>query len=89
MRYLDQVGQITDLLTLDERIHALADLDPEGCAVALEIALLSDAERVQIEQVFDFVVDDCDITIIAPDLVPGEHAGERIARLAGASHDED
>ncbi len=89
VRYLDQVGQITSLLTLGERIPALADLDPEGCAVALEIALLSDAERAQIEQVFDFVVDDCDITIIAPDRLTAQHADDRLARLQSASQDDD
>jgi two-component system chemotaxis sensor kinase CheA len=89
VRYLDQVGQITALLTLDARVPALANLDPEGCTIGVEIALLSDAERASIEQVFDFVVDDCDISIIAPDQFAGEHASERIARLDGASHDTD
>ncbi|MEY2686892.1 MAG: chemotaxis protein CheA [Pseudomonadota bacterium] len=89
VRYLDQVGQITGLLMLDTRIAALADLDAEGCAIGVEIALTSDADRAQIEQVFDFVVDDCDIAIIAPDRVAGEHADQRLARLDNASHDAD
>jgi two-component system chemotaxis sensor kinase CheA len=77
VRYLDQVGEVASLLTLTGRVPALDELDPEGCTLGFEIALHSGAERTEIEQVFEFVVDDCDIDVVDP----GLPAPERLQRL--------
>jgi two-component system chemotaxis sensor kinase CheA len=45
-------------------VPKLEDLDPEGAYLVWRIELRSDAGSEAIEEVFDFVVDDCDLVIV-------------------------
>jgi two-component system chemotaxis sensor kinase CheA len=67
IRYLDQVGQVQGAQTVTEAVPLLAELDPEGCCLGFEIRLASDRTRAEIEGVFEFLADDCDLAVLAPD----------------------
>jgi len=67
IRYLDRLGRVAALETVVEAVPSLADLDAEGCVLGFEIVFDSPASRAEIEQVFEFVADDCDVHILAPD----------------------
>ncbi|HMX09941.1 MAG TPA: Hpt domain-containing protein, partial [Burkholderiaceae bacterium] len=71
IRYLATVGTVQHVATLDERVPALDALDAEDCHLGFELRFVSeDAERSTIEQVFEFLIDDCDLTILEPDAPP-------------------
>jgi two-component system chemotaxis sensor kinase CheA len=65
IRYLGQLGRITDIATLTDRLPAAAEFDPESCYLGFEIGFTSSEEQAAIEGVFDFVREDCEI-LIAP-----------------------
>jgi len=71
IRYLATIGTVQHVATLDERVPALDALDAEDCHLGFELRFVSeDAERSAIEQVFEFLIDDCDLTILEPDAPP-------------------
>ena len=65
IRYLGQLGSITDIATLDERLPAADEFDPESCYLGFEIGFASSADLATIDGVFDFVREDCEIAIAA------------------------
>ncbi|HEX7686595.1 MAG TPA: chemotaxis protein CheA, partial [Burkholderiaceae bacterium] len=66
IRYLGTIGRVEHLETLADAVPALDALDPEGCCLGFEIALLTAADKAAIENVFEFVIDDCTLRIVAP-----------------------
>jgi len=68
IRYLATLGTVEHVATLDERVPGLDALDAEDCHLGFELRFASDdADRAMIEQVFEFLIDDCDLTILEPD----------------------
>ncbi|MEY2654240.1 MAG: hypothetical protein RLZZ524_1268, partial [Pseudomonadota bacterium] len=90
IRYLATVGTVEAIDTVADGLPALAELDPETCHIGFEIRLASAASREAIEQVFEFVLDDCSLEILPPDADTRAHdtlldlrsAGEPEARRA-------
>ncbi len=66
LRYLEHLGEITGLKVVDTTMPDPAEMDPESCYLGFEIAFDSESDREAIEEVFDFVQDDCDIRILPP-----------------------
>ncbi len=66
IRYLERLGSIAGLVTLFDDIPPPEEMDPESCYLGFEIAFRSDADLATIENVFEFVRDDCDICILPP-----------------------
>ncbi|HEY8977466.1 MAG TPA: chemotaxis protein CheA [Burkholderiaceae bacterium] len=66
IRYLATLGQIEHLVTIPDAVPALDALDPEGCCLGFEIAFLTTADKAAIENVFEFVIDDCALRIVPP-----------------------
>lgn len=66
LRYLATLGRIERIVTFDERMPAAEDMDPESCYLAFAINFHSDADKATIENVFEFVRDDCTLQIIPP-----------------------
>jgi len=64
IRYLGQLGSITDIATLAERLPAADAFDPESCYLGFEIGFASSEDLATIDGVFDFVRDDCEIAIV-------------------------
>jgi two-component system chemotaxis sensor kinase CheA len=88
IRYLERVGRISGLVTLPDPAGLVMDMNPESCFLGFEIALESAADQATIEGVFDFVRDDCRITVLPPGSGPAAlrtlaaALGEDPARLA-------
>jgi len=70
LRYLDTLGQMVQVTTLTDSIPALEHWDPESCYLGFEIDLRSTASHATLNEVFDFVRDDCDVHISAVDETP-------------------
>lgn len=66
IHYLQTVAEIVSVETLVGRLPAVAEMDPETCYLSFEIAFRSAADKATIENVFEFVRDDCDIRILPP-----------------------
>ncbi|WP_097460027.1 chemotaxis protein CheA [Mangrovitalea sediminis] len=68
LRYLGRLGQLTEVIYIaDELPDDLADFDPEQCYFGLEINLLGDTTKADIEQVFEFLDDLATIRILPPE----------------------
>ncbi|HXA47104.1 MAG TPA: chemotaxis protein CheA, partial [Burkholderiaceae bacterium] len=66
IRYLAKLGAIVGIVTVPDAIPEAAEMDPESCYLGFEIAFDSEADKADIESVFEFVRDDCSIRILPP-----------------------
>lgn len=66
IRYLSKLGEIVSLHTIPDAIPDAEAMDPESCYLGFEIALKSDADKKTIEDVFEFVHEDCTLHILPP-----------------------
>ena len=66
LRYLASLGQIVHVSTLTDALPDAEEMDPESCYLGFEINFRSEATKEAIEHVFEFVRDDCELTILAP-----------------------
>jgi two-component system chemotaxis sensor kinase CheA len=66
IRYLGSLGDIEGIVTLQDALPALGELDPEACYLGFEISLKSEASHADIDGAFDFVRDDATIHILPP-----------------------
>ncbi len=67
IRCLGRLGTLEAVRTHHHDVPALPDLDPEACYLGFEILLRSDASQAAIEDIFEFVRDDCDLQVLAVD----------------------
>jgi two-component system, chemotaxis family, sensor kinase CheA len=67
IRYLSGMGEVSAITLLEQDIPTLERLDPESCYLGFEIELLSASTHREIENVFEFARDDCDLVILPPD----------------------
>ncbi|MGK9418966.1 chemotaxis protein CheA [Pseudomonas cedrina] len=67
LRYLDTLGTLLQVTTLTDGIPAVDSWDPESCYLGFEIDLRSSASHATLNEVFDFVRDDCEVIISAVD----------------------
>ncbi len=63
INYLSKLGEVTSLTTLPDAMPPAPEMDPESCYLGFEIDFKSDAARQAIEDVFEFVQEDCEINI--------------------------
>ncbi|WP_441005284.1 chemotaxis protein CheA [Xanthomonas sp. WHRI 1810A] len=66
LRYLDSLGEIKGVAIYNEGIPSAADFDAESCYLGFEISLLSDRGEIDIADAFEFVRDECQLFIFAP-----------------------
>ncbi|HJW24484.1 MAG TPA: chemotaxis protein CheA [Rhodocyclaceae bacterium] len=66
LRYLQSLGEIVHIVTLFDALPGAAEMDPESCYLGFEVNFRSDADKVGIERVFDFVRDECELHILPP-----------------------
>lgn len=64
--YLSKLGEVVSLTTLTDTIPAAEEMDPESCYLGFEIDFKSDFDKQTIEDVFEFVREDCKISILPP-----------------------
>ena len=63
-RELESLGEL-EVSVDTSKIPDFAALDPQSCYLSWELVLHSEASREDIEEVFDWVLDDCDLHITA------------------------
>ena len=66
VRCLSSLGSIVQLVTIIDAIPAAEAMDPETCYLGFEIGFESDADKLAIESIFNFVRSDCSIRILPP-----------------------
>lgn len=66
IRYLPRVGDVIDIASFSNRIPEVEKFDPETCYMSYIIALNSSASKEDIESVFEFAFEDCDIKLHPP-----------------------
>ncbi|WP_133181094.1 chemotaxis protein CheA [Shewanella decolorationis] len=64
IRYLQQLGQVLEVICLSNRLPAFEVCDFESCFLSYRIVFSGDCSKEQIEAVFEFAQDDCDILIL-------------------------
>ena len=66
LRYLASLGDIRNLQMLADSMPAADMMDPEACYLGFEIRLETSVGKAEIEAVFDFVRDECELHILPP-----------------------
>lgn len=66
VRCLSNLGNIVQLVTVLDAIPAAEDMDPESCYLGFEISFSSNADKLAIESIFNFVLSDCTIHLLPP-----------------------
>ena len=66
LRYLGRLGELVHVTTLFDAMPPADDMNPETCYLGFEIELKSDAAKMELEEVFEFVREDSWIRILPP-----------------------
>lgn len=61
-RELKELGELTAIVDL-QGVPGLYDLDPEDCHLSWDLKIEGDISREEIDDIFDWVEDDCDMAI--------------------------
>jgi two-component system chemotaxis sensor kinase CheA len=65
--YLKKIGEIKSVVIMDDAFPTWSEFDAENCYLGFEIALYApNSNKAEIEDVFEFVQDDCKIRILPP-----------------------
>ena len=67
INHLRTLGRVVHISTLSTLLPTLEAMDPESCYLGFEIRLASAASKTEIESVFEFVSQDCELRILPPD----------------------
>ncbi|POP69179.1 chemotaxis protein CheA [Pseudomonas syringae] len=70
LRYLNTLGQMVQVTTVTDSIPAVEAWDPESCHLGFEIDFRSAAGHAAINEVFDFVREDCAVEITPANETP-------------------
>jgi len=73
VRCLSSLGSIVQLVTIIDAIPLAEAMDPESCYLGFEISFSSDADKLAIESIFNFVRSDCLIRILPPHCKAAEY----------------
>jgi two-component system chemotaxis sensor kinase CheA len=66
LRYLASLGEILAMETVPDAMPAGAEMDPESCYLGFEIRLQTRSSKADIERVFDFCREECELRILPP-----------------------
>ncbi len=66
VRYLHTLGDVVSIATVADALPTFESMDPESCHLGLEIGIRTDADRATIENVFEFVIDECELHLLPP-----------------------
>ncbi|MCL1501215.1 chemotaxis protein CheA [Xanthomonas nasturtii] len=65
IRNLRSLGSVEAISTDHSQLPSFEELDPEANYLGFQILLRSDTDRAAIEEVFEFVREDCDLEVVA------------------------
>ncbi|HET9656198.1 MAG TPA: chemotaxis protein CheA [Kineosporiaceae bacterium] len=74
IRYLNTLGEVVALSTLDDLLPPAEEFDPEASYLDFEITLLTDAPIETVTGVFDFVAEESQIRVLGPQDQPSQYA---------------
>jgi len=63
LSFLEDIGQVKNIFAQDDKIPKLQDINPTQTYIAFQLQLLSEETLEDIEEVFEFVVDDMELDI--------------------------
>jgi two-component system chemotaxis sensor kinase CheA len=66
LRYLATLGEIINVITLDDALPDAEKMDPESCYLGFEINFKTKVNKQTIENVFEFIREDSVVRILAP-----------------------
>ncbi|MET0532965.1 MAG: chemotaxis protein CheA [Steroidobacter sp.] len=66
LSFLRTFGDIVAIELLDDALPPLNEFDPEACYVGFELRFQTEADRERIEGAFEFVREDCIMTLLPP-----------------------
>jgi two-component system chemotaxis sensor kinase CheA len=67
INYLSKLGELKSVILIDDAIPQWSQFDPENCYLGFEIVLVApNTTKETIAEVFEFVQDDCRISILPP-----------------------
>lgn len=87
LRYLQTLGEIVHIHTLTDAMPSIEAWDAESCYLGFDIEFRSAANHGAINEVFDFVREDCEIEIVAVDEVE-PHANTHLVTTVQEQPDE-
>lgn len=73
IRYLSTLGHICNIVTLNDSLPSSAEIDPESCYLGFEIGFHSNADQATIEGIFEFIREDGQVHILAPNSKTDEY----------------
>jgi two-component system chemotaxis sensor kinase CheA len=73
IRYLPTMGVVRGIRTVTSAVPDLIELDPEACHLGFEVRLATEADHAAIVAVFDFLAEDCELTVLSPQATVGEY----------------
>ena len=67
VRFLTKLGVVEAVETVADALPPSDEMDPESNYLGFEVAFRGDVERGAIEEVFEFVHDSCEMSVLPPD----------------------
>jgi len=64
-RELESLGEFSSVASID-KVPEFGSLDVENCFISWQLTLKADTTRATIEEVFEWIIDDCELNIQAP-----------------------
>jgi two-component system chemotaxis sensor kinase CheA len=74
IRYLTTFGELVNVKIIDEALPGPQQMQPETCYLGFEIQFRTAADRARIEAAFEFVREDCTLTLTPPLRRAEDHA---------------
>jgi two-component system, chemotaxis family, sensor kinase CheA len=99
-RYLGGMGEVVSVRCGADGVPPLANLNPESCYLSFAMELRTSASRDDIEGAFSFVMDDCELDVVAPetpdqklaraieDLSSTPRLGEMLVQIGAVTQDK-
>jgi two-component system chemotaxis sensor kinase CheA len=81
-RYLHGMGQVLSVHCGADGVPPLVNLNPESCYLSFVMQLQTTASREDIEGAFSFVIDDCELDVVAPE-TPDQKLARAIDEMPG------
>jgi two-component system chemotaxis sensor kinase CheA len=73
IRYLGSLGKIGQVTTVFDAMPAAAEMDPESCYLGMELSFNGAVTKEAIEDVFEYLREDCAIRILPPHSRVGDY----------------
>ncbi|MEH6472351.1 MAG: chemotaxis protein CheA [Halopseudomonas sp.] len=87
LRYLSSLGEIVNVVTLVDKMPAVAEMDPEACYLGMEITFNGDTDKQTLIEVFEFIAEDSLVNVMPPNSKISEYS-ELLTKLRESRGDD-